>query len=103
MARAGGSLRGQLYSRQVSFHGPGAAHELLAVSALASRDHPFADRFGFGFRKKAAVVKRIKVRDRRGRVRRGWVYVRIRLGAGPRGVPAFAGFLPESLEVAWEN
>jgi hypothetical protein len=73
-------------------------YELLDVAEERSRDHPFADRFGFGFGKAPAVVRRIKVRTRKGRVRRGWVYVRARLGG--RG---YSGFQPETLEVAWED
>ena len=73
-------------------------YDLLDVSEVRSRDHPFADRFGFGFGKAPAVVRRIKVRTRKGRVRRGWVYVKARLGG--RG---YSGFRPETLEVAWED
>jgi hypothetical protein len=73
-------------------------YELLDVAEERSRDHPFADRFGFGFGKAPAVVRRIKVRTRKGRVRRGWVYVRARMVGGRYGP-----FLPETLEVAWED
>jgi hypothetical protein len=74
-------------------------YELLDVSEVRSRDHPFADRFGFGFGKAPAVVRRVKVRTRKGRVRRGWVYVRARMPVGGFG----GGFRPETLEVAWED
>jgi hypothetical protein len=73
-------------------------YELLEVTDETSRDHPFADRFGFGFGKRPAVVKRIEARDRAGRTRRGWAYVR----AWVTGM-GHSGFIPESLEVAWED
>lgn len=69
-------------------------YELLEVSDLDSRDHPFADRFGFG--KTPGIVKCIKMRDARGLVRRGWVYFRGRVG--PRG---YSGIIADSLEIAW--
>jgi hypothetical protein len=74
-------------------------YELVGVRELPSRDHPFADRFGAGFGKGPAVVKYFEVRKGRGKVRRGWAYVRARL-AGRGG---YSGFRPESLEVAWDE
>jgi hypothetical protein len=76
-------------------------YELLEARRVTSRDHPFADRFGFGFGKKPAMVQEIEVRDRKGRVRRGWAYIRVRM-AGTSGT-AFGGFVRDSLEVAWED
>jgi hypothetical protein len=71
-------------------------YEIVDIWEVRGRDHPFADRFGFG--KKPAVVRQIEVRDRKKRLRRGWVYVRARFaGTG------YSGFLSDSLEVAWET
>ena len=72
-------------------------YELLEIGDLDSRDHPFADRFGFGFGKTPGIVKCITMKDPRGRVRRGWVYFKGRLTA--RG--GYSGIVPESLEIAW--
>jgi hypothetical protein len=72
-------------------------YELLSIGEEGIHDSPFADRFGFGFGKKPAIVRSIEARDRQGRVRRGWIYLRARQ-VGPRG---FGGFLPDTLEVAW--
>jgi hypothetical protein len=74
-------------------------YELLSMGEEGLRNSPFADRFGFGFGKKPAIVRSIEARDPKGRVRRGWIYIRARF-AGPRG---FSGFLPDTLEVAWAN
>src|SRR5438067_13210938 len=38
-------------------------YELLEVADETSRDHPFADCFGFGLGKRPAVLKRIEARD----------------------------------------
>jgi hypothetical protein len=73
-------------------------YELQEVLAVHSRNHPFADRFGFGLGKRAGVIKEIEVRDRKGRLRRGWVWIQAR--STGRG---YSGFLPNSLEVAWET
>jgi hypothetical protein len=68
-------------------------YELLGISDCVSRAHPFADRFGFG--KTPGMVKCVEMRDRNGRVRRGWIYVKAQFtGKG------YSGFVPNSLEVA---
>jgi hypothetical protein len=74
-------------------------YELLNISEEGIRNSPFADRFGAGFGKRPAIVRSIEAKDPKGRVRRGWIYIRARF-AGPRG---FSGFLPDTLEVAWAN
>src|SRR5436190_11246985 len=53
-------------------------YELLEITEVESRDHPFADRFGFGFGKTPGVVKCVEMRNRKGRIRRGWIFVRAR-------------------------
>jgi hypothetical protein len=72
--------------------------EVLEVGATVTGRHPFQDRFGFGFGKRAAVVRDVEMRDREGRVRQGWVYVRVRMANR-----AFAGYDAGSLEVAWDD
>jgi hypothetical protein len=73
-------------------------YELLAIRDCRSRDHAFADRFGSGFGRSPGIVKRVEMRARNGRVRRGWIFVKARLTA-----QGYSGFLPNSLEVAWQN
>jgi hypothetical protein len=72
--------------------------ELLEIDDAVPRDHPFADRFGSGFGKKPALVRSFEVRDRKGRIRRGWVYIRMRMAHG-----GFGGFVLDSLEVEWDD
>jgi hypothetical protein len=72
-------------------------YELLDLADVRSRDHPFVDRFGFG--KVAGVVKEIEVRDRAGATRRGWVFIRARIGPGG----TYSGYRTDSLEIAWEK
>jgi hypothetical protein len=71
-------------------------YELVEISDLDSRDHPFADRFGFG--KTPGLVKCVEMRDRKGRPRNGWIFIKARLSG--RG---YSGFVPGSLEVAWDD
>jgi hypothetical protein len=87
--------------------------EVVQISDAAALNHPFADRFGFGFDKRPAVVKRIELRNRSGQVRRGWAYVQsnftpggaanvLHLGSNGARFMANGDFLPETLEVAWD-
>ncbi len=73
-------------------------YELVEVGDASGRDHPFKDRFGFGFGKRPAVVRHIEVRDERGRERQGWVYLPMRMVGR-----SFAGYLTNELEVAWAD
>jgi hypothetical protein len=73
-------------------------YEVLEVGTTVTGQHPWADRFGFGFGKKPAIVRDVEMKDRKGRVRQGWVYVRIRMFGR-----AFAGYVADSLEVAWDD
>jgi hypothetical protein len=68
--------------------------ELLEVKRILHRNHPFADRFGFGLGKWPGVVYFVEVRTRKGRERSGWVYMRV----GPFAVP-----LASSLEIRWDE
>jgi hypothetical protein len=87
--------------------------EVLQITDAAALNHPFADRFGFGFNKRPAVVKRIELRNRSGQVRRGWAYVQsnftpggaanvLHVGSNGARFMVNGDFLPETLEVAWE-
>jgi hypothetical protein len=73
-------------------------YEVLEIRAVESRDHPFGDRFGFGFGKTPGVVKAVEMRDRKGRVRQGWIFVRVWISG--RGS---SGFVPGSLEMVWDD
>jgi hypothetical protein len=77
-------------------------YEVLNISSDVPSDHPFKDRFGFGFGKRPAIVRAVEMRGRNGRIRHGWLYVQARLGGGRHG-GGLTGFIPESLEVAWED
>src|SRR5262249_51397518 len=74
-------------------------YELLGLSEEGIQKSPFADRFGFGFDKKPAIVRVIEARDPKGRVRRGWIYLRARF-AGRGG---YRGFLRDTPGVAWAH
>jgi hypothetical protein len=74
------------------------SYELLEIGDVRSREHPFADRFGFGLGKTPGIVKEVEMRDRKGRLRRGWIFLKARwAGKG------YSGFVPGSLEVAWDD
>jgi hypothetical protein len=73
-------------------------YEVVGIREVRGRDHPFRDRFGWGRRGPVGVVRQVKVRDKDGAVRRGWVFVKARLG--PHG---YSGFQPGSVEVVWED
>jgi hypothetical protein len=77
----------------------GQGFELLQVGGRDPHGSPFADRFGFGFGKRPAIVQSIEVRDRKGRTRHGWAYVQARM-AGRGG---YSGFLRDTLEVRLED
>jgi hypothetical protein len=93
-----GPMRQRQLQRIVEDWADERGYELLEISDLESRDHPFADRFGVGFGKTPGMVKCVEMRDRKGRVRQGWVFVKARVSA--RG---YSGFEPSSLEVAWDD
>ena len=77
-------------------------YEVLDISNDAPPDHPFKDRFGIGIGKRPAMVRAVEMRNRKGQTRHGCIYVQARLGAGRHGM-GLTGFIPESLEVVWDD
>jgi hypothetical protein len=99
LSRSVGSVRHRQVRSLLEDWAEDRDYEVLDVQPAGTRDHPFADRFGFGFGKRPGIVQRIKVRDRRGRVRRGWMY----LGAQVTIRGGYSGFLPNTLEVVLDR
>jgi hypothetical protein len=99
LSKANRSMRLQEVESVVRDWAEQHGYELLGLREEGIQNSPFADRFGFGLNQKPAIVRSIEARDRKGRLRRGWIYLRARY-AGRGG---FRGFLPDTLEVAWAN
>jgi hypothetical protein len=98
LARSLGSVRHRQVQSLLEDWAEENDYELLDVQPAGTRDHPFADRFGFGLGKRPGIVQRIKVQDRRGRVRRGWMYIAAAFTG--RG---YSGFLPRTLEIVLDD
>jgi hypothetical protein len=77
-------------------------YQVLNISGDGPAEHPFRDRIGFCLVQRPAIVRSVEMRDHDGRIRHGWLYVQARLGGGWHGA-GLTGFIPESVEVAWED